>query len=127
MSFTEAQKVDIRRYCGYPVFGKESNPNFGDRYMQQYGLLEFRMNNMTAAEEAVVTATYLAKLSLLESDIPDVRLNMDTKQAAVWYWNTNEQRDREYLYMSWRQKLCQFIGIPYGEGLKGGNSITVSI
>jgi hypothetical protein len=127
MAFTETQKVDIRRYCGYGVFGTFQNANFGDRFLQQYGLLEFRMNNMTPEEEAVVINNYLTNLNQLEADIPSVRNNMDMKQGAVYYWNTNEHRDREYLYMSWRQKLCQFIGINYGEGLGKGSQISISI
>jgi hypothetical protein len=121
MSFTDAQKVDIRRFCGYPAFGGQPVQAFGHRFYQHYGTLEFRMNNFLPEEEAVVT-TYLGNLNTLEAAIPTTSGNLDTAQAAVWMHNPNEQRDRERLYASWRKKLCDFIGVPPGPnfGATGG-------
>lgn len=127
MSFTETEKVNIRRFCGYQVFGSEANPNWGDRYFTQYGLLEFRMNNMTSEEEIVVRTVYLANLITLESQIPLVSANLDTDKAAVWTHNKNEHRDRETLFASWRLKLCSFIGVEPGKGLQNLNNIPVVI
>ena len=117
MALTDAQKVDVRRYCGYPVFGSEVGSNAGYRFFQAYGELEFRMNNLAAEEETVVTGTYLANLTTLEAAIPGTSTNLDTEQAAVWKHNKNELRDRVRLLDTWRRKLCGFLGIPPGPDL----------
>jgi hypothetical protein len=127
MAFTDAEKTDIRRYCGYSMFGTVANPNFGARFSAAYGTLEYKMNNMQPTEEDVVRNTYLTNLPLLETDIISSRQNLDTMRAAVWYWNPNEIRDRERLYRTWRLKLCSFLGIPPGEGLCGDNQISIEI
>lgn len=127
MSFTDAEKTDIRRYCGYSIFGTTANPNFGARFSAWYGTLEYKMNNMQASEEAVVRDTYLANLPLLETDILSSRQNLDTMRAAVWYWNPKEIRDRERLFRSWRMKLCNFLGIPPGEGIGNDNQLSIEI
>lgn len=114
MAFTDAEKTDIRRFCGYPAFGNQPTQGFGYRFFTQYGTLEYKLNNMMAAEEGVVRTTYLANLATLETAIPGVSANLDTDAAAVWTHNKNELRDREALFSSWRKKLCQFIGIPPG-------------
>ncbi|MEB0133571.1 hypothetical protein, partial [Pseudomonas sp. CCI2.4] len=90
---------------------------FGHRFYQHYGTLEFRLNNMQLSEEVVIRTTYLANLALLETDVVGTRANLDTDQAAVWYHNKNEQRDRDRLLDSWRRRLCGFLGIPPGPAL----------
>lgn len=126
MAFTDAEKTDIRRFCGYPVFGGQPVQAFGHRFYQQYGTLEFRINNLQPSEAEVIR-TYLANLQQLETDIVGTRENLDTDQAAVWTHNKNEQRDREQLFDSWRRKLCEFLGIPAGSALGGGNSISLVV
>lgn len=122
MSFTDAQKVDIRRYCGYPAFGGQPVQAFGHRFYQHYGTLEFRMNNFLPEEEAVIT-TYLGNLSTLEAAIPASSDDLDTAQAAAWTRNPNELRDRQRLFTYWRTQLCNFIGVPPGPnfGSTGGS------
>lgn len=120
MAFTDAEKTDIRRFCGFPVFGGQPVQAFGHRFYQQYGTLEFRLNNLQASEEAVIRTTYLANLLQLEADIPGTRENLDTDQAAVWTHNKREQQDREALFDSWRRRLCGFLGIPPGPALGDG-------
>lgn len=122
MALTDAQKADVRRHCGYPVFGSEIGSNAGYRYFQAYGMLEFRMNNLRPEEETVLTATYLANLTTLENAIPGTSANLDTAQAAVWKHNPKEQRDRDRLFDSWRRRLCSFLGIPPGPGLGDGTT-----
>jgi hypothetical protein len=117
MALTDAQKVDVRRHCGFPVYGSEAGSNAGYRFFQQYGYLEFRMNNLTSDEEAVVVNTYLANLTTLENAIPGTSANLDTAQAAVWTHNKNEQRDRDRLLDSWRRRLCGFLGVGPGPSL----------
>ena len=127
MSFTDAQKTDIRRHCGYPAFGAGGGAQFaGWRFYQAYGLLEYRMNNLSAAEEAVVT-TYLATLTTLEAAIPAAADNLDTDKAAVWTHNKGEVRDRVALFNGWRRRLCGFLGLPPGPDLAGAGTVTMVV
>ncbi|HNC11729.1 MAG TPA: hypothetical protein PLF59_08150 [Cyclobacteriaceae bacterium] len=117
--FLDAQKVQIRFYCGYGAFGSIPVPNFAWRYMTQYGDLEFRLNNMSTDEEAEVTLFYLPNLDQLKRDIPAVRTNSDTARAAVWYRNPNELKERKSNFNGLRMDLCRFIGCQFGPGLLG--------
>jgi hypothetical protein len=117
MAFTDDQKVQIRKYAGYPAFGGVPIPNFGFRFFQAYGDLEFRLVNLAADEEAEVINNFLPKLTLLESDIYGVRDNSDTSQAAVWYRNKFELRERIANYTHWRKWLCNFIGCQIGPNI----------
>lgn len=124
MSFSAANKVDIRRHCGYPAFGSLSTVQGGFqswRFLTQYGELEFRMNNMAPEEETVVL-NYVTQLNTLETDIYGSRANLDTKKAAVFEPNPDEQRQREALYASFRRKLCSFMGVPPGPALGSSSS-----
>ncbi|MGZ5029001.1 MAG: hypothetical protein ACXWAT_00870 [Methylobacter sp.] len=117
MSFTDAERTDIRRFCGYPMYGGQPVQAFGYRFSTHYGTLEFKLNNMQASEEAVVRTTYLANLATLETAIVGASANLDTAKAAVWEHNKNEVRDRERLFDDWRRRLCQFLGVPPGPGM----------
>lgn len=119
MALTDAQKTDVRRFCGFPLFGNQPTQGFGYRYFTQYGTLEYRIANMSAAEESVVVNTYLTNLAALETAIVGTSANLDTAKAAVWEHNKNEHRDREALFNSWRRKLCAFFGIEPGPGITG--------
>lgn len=127
MAFTAAEKVDIRRFCGFQAYGNITTQAFAHRYSTHYGLLEFRMNNYSADEEAVIRTVYLANLTTLETAIVGTSANLDTDQAAVWHHNKHEQRDREALFASWRRKLCQFIGIACGPGLPASSGMTLVV
>ena len=116
MLFTAAQLVDIRRFCGYPAFGNNGTAFEGWRFFASYGVLEYKMQNLSTAEGAIVV-TYLATLNTLEAAIPGTGANLDTESAAVWTHNKYEQRDREALFASWRMKLCGFLGVPPGPEL----------
>jgi hypothetical protein len=118
--FTDAQKTDIRRFCGYGVYGAIATQGFGYRFFTWAGTLEYRLNNLSAAEEAVVINTFLTNLYQLETDVPAVRDNLDTDQAAVWYHNKRELNDRYQLLNSWAKRLCGFLGIPPGQFLSPG-------
>lgn len=112
MAFTDQQKIDIRRHLGYPVFGGVPTQAFGHRFFQWYGTLEFRMNNLSADEEATVISTYLADCNTLEAQIAPSGANLDTDKAAVWTHNKDEVRDRVRLYDYRRSQLGQFFGVP---------------
>ena len=100
MAFTDAEKVDVRRFCGYGLYGMgQPTPASGYRFSTQYGVLEYKLNTLGAAEETVVRTVYLGRLATLETDMVDqTTANLDTDQAAVWFHNKNEHRDRKRLY-----------------------------
>lgn len=121
MAFTTQERVDIRRYCGYPAYGAVPSSFQSYRFFQSYGTLEYRLSNLLPEEETVVRTTFLANLATLESAIPAASANLDTDEAAVWKHNKREVADREGLFSSWRRKLCAFLGVPPGPELGGGN------
>ena len=86
------------------------------RFATHYGVLEYRMANLTTSETAVVT-TMLTNLNALELAVSGASANLDTDSAAVWKHNKNEVRDRVGLYRWARMELCKFFGVPAGEGL----------
>jgi hypothetical protein len=125
MSFVDSEKTDIRRFCGYPAYGCTPAGFQNWRFYQAYGLLEFRMNNLSAAEEAIVRR-YLANLNVLETAVPMAAQNLDTDQAAVWTHNREEVADRTALLDGWRRRLCSFLGLPPGAGL-ASSGITIVV
>jgi hypothetical protein len=125
MSFLDSEKTDIRRFCGYPAYGGTPAGFQNWRFYQAYGLLEFRMNNLSAAEEVVVRR-YLTNLNVLETAVPMAGQNLDTDQAAVWTHNRDEVGDRAALFDDWRRRLCAFFGLPHGPGL-ASTGITIVV
>jgi len=127
-TFTDAQFVDIRRFCGYPIFGNGAVVYFPAAWtLRQYQALEYRLNNMDVNEGNVVVNTYLTSLYALETAIVGTSANLDTDEAAVWKHNKNEQRDRDRLFDSWRMRLCNFLGIPPGPNFPGQNRSTLVV
>ena len=120
MSFTDAEKTDVRRFCGYGAFGQQYTPASGYRFSTQYGALEYKLNNCSTAEESIVRTTYLTNLYTLETAIVGASANLDTDEAAVWKHNKNEIADRERLFDNWRSRFCQFLGVSTGPGLGDG-------
>jgi hypothetical protein len=126
--FTDAQLVDIRRFCGYPAYGDGAVVFPYPWIMQQYLALEYRLQHVSANEGAVVVNTYLTNLNTLEAAIPGAGANLDTDQAAVWTHNKREVADRDSLFANWRRKLCGFLGIPPGPALESsGNSVSLVV
>ncbi|MBV9784786.1 MAG: hypothetical protein JO264_13335 [Acidisphaera sp.] len=126
MAFLDTEKTDIRRFCGYPAYGGTPSGFQSWRFYQAYGLMEYRLNNLSPAEEQVVR-NYLATLSTLEAAIPAASGNLDTDQAAVWSRNTNEPGDRMALFDGWRRRLCGFLGLPPGPDLATGGNLTLVV
>ncbi|MDR3520426.1 MAG: hypothetical protein P4L54_02305 [Acidocella sp.] len=116
VTFTDAQKVDVRRFCGYPAFGASAAGFSNWRFFQAYGTLEFRLNNLAPAEIAV-TVQYISTLAALEAAIPPSSANLDTESAAAWVHNDHEITDRTTLFDSWRRRLCGFLGVLPGPSL----------
>lgn len=117
MAFTTAERVDVRRFAGYAMYGASPTPMSGYRFFTHYGVLEYRLSNMLPEEEAVIRTTYLANLYTLEAAIPAASANLDTDSAAVWKHNKREVADRSALFNQIRRNLCAFIGVPPAEGL----------
>lgn len=127
MAFTDAEKTEIRRFCGYGAYGGgQPLPASGYRFAATYGALEYRMNTLSASEEAI-TRRYLGELVGLEQAVVGSGANLDTDSAAVWKRNANEVRDRTRLYNQWRRELCKFLGIPPGPGLCECTGITMVV
>ena len=126
MSFTDAEKTNIRKHCGYSAYGNSATAFMGHRFFTSYGTMEFVMNNISPSEEAQVRV-YVTALDGLETAILAAGVNMGTAAAAVWTRNAREMQDRENLYGAWRVKLCNFMGIPAGPGVGGGASVSVSV
>jgi len=114
--FSDGQKADVRRFCGYPAYGAGAVGFNSWRFFQAYGTLEYRLNNLAPAEIAV-TLQYVATLATLEAAVPPTSDNLDTESAAAWTHNPNELRDRTALFDSWRRRLCGFLGVPPGPAL----------
>ncbi len=123
MAFSEAEKTEIRRFCGYPAHGVGGLLQ-GWRYYQVYGLLEYRLLWLSATEEGVVRH-YLPVLSGLERGVIEAAANLDTDQAGVWAHNRDEVRDRTRLLDDWRRRLCGFMGVPPGPALGVGGVVLV--
>ena len=124
MAFTEAERTDIRRFCGYPAYGIGDQGFQGWRFFQVYGLLEFRLGHLTGSEEATARR-YLATLTNLEQAIPASSANLDTDEAAVWTRNKDELKDRVHLFDGWCRRLCGFLGIPPGPALSSSQPTLV--
>jgi hypothetical protein len=124
MPFSERERTDVRRYCGFPAHGAGASGFQGWRFYQVYGLMEYRLNFLTGAEEAVVRE-YLATLARLEAAVPAASAGLDTAQAAVWTRNPQELRERTRLFDDWRRRLCGFLGIPPGPALGDGGMALV--
>jgi len=126
-TFTEAELIDIRRYCGYPAVGTGVVVFPFPWWFKYYSALETRLQNLTDTEATVVT-TYLTQLDALELAIFNASTNLGTSAAAVWTRNEKEIHDRTNLLDQWRRKLCGFLGVPAGPDLgDSGNSIRIVV
>lgn len=118
---TDAEKVDIRRFMGYPAIGGVNSGMQSWRFFQVYGFNEWRLNNLSASELQQVRL-FLAQIYPLETAILGASDNLDTDQAAVWKHNAREVADRTALYNLWRRRLCGFLGIPPGPDICGSGA-----
>ena len=119
-TLTEAERVSVRRFCGYPALGNLADGNNGVLwFFVEYRTLEHRMTHMAPAGLGELRAI-LAECVRLERELLTSSENLDTDQAAVWKRNPREWSDRTRALRDWRRTLCDFIGIPPGPGLNGG-------
>ena len=94
------------------------------RYFQVYGLLEFRLTNLSSSEIAIVRR-YLGTLTSLELAIPAASEGLDTDQASMWIRNKNELTDRTRLFDDWRRRLCGFLGVAAGPAVSNGTTTLI--
>lgn len=128
MAFTDQDIVDIRRYCGYGMFGTGQNSMQYWHFYQHYATLEWRIENLSETEMSVIADTYLPTMRQLETDIATARTNLDTDRAAVWVHNDNEISDRVSLLMWHRRELCNMLELPPGPFLGNtGNTMRVVV
>ena len=121
---SDAEKVDVRRFCGYPAYGNGASGFQSWRFFSAYGTLEFRLNNLAPGELQVVRQ-YLGNLYSLEQAVPAASSNLDTEQAAVWTHNRREVLDRTTLFNSWCCRLTTFLGVPPGPALQPVSMIVI--
>jgi hypothetical protein len=126
MALSEMEKTDVRRYCGYPIWGSAQVVLMAAATYQSRGLLEYRMNNLTTSEETILRR-HIGTLIMLESAIPRTAENLDTDQAAIWTRNRTEPADRLNLLDTWCRRVCHFLGVSPGPGLAMGNRISVVV
>ena len=124
MAFTEAERTDIRRFCGYPAFGAGTSGFQNWRFYQSYGMLEYRLNYLTGSEEGVARR-YLATLGQLELAIPATSTGLDIQSAGPFERNAAELQERTKLFDGWCRRLCGFLGVPAGPGLGDGGTRVV--
>ncbi|GLQ65561.1 hypothetical protein [Gluconobacter kondonii] len=121
---SEGEKMDIRRFCGYPAIGSREGNQESWRFFQVEGALEWRMNYLSVAELQQIRL-YLSQLYPLETAITASSDNLDTARAASWYHNGREVQDRMMLFTLWRRRLCAFLGVTGGLELQDGRAIVV--
>ena len=119
-ALTDSERVDARRFCGYPAFGTSSAGLLSLKFSQRYAYLESRLSSLSASETAIVRK-YLVTLATLENAVPGVSDNLDTDQASMWSRNRDEFSDRIRLLDEWRHRLCGFLGVPKGPSLGCGS------
>ena len=130
MAFTNQERVDVRRFCGYGAFGGVTSPAFGYRFFQSYGTLEYKLSNLATEEEATLRSIYLTSVNslyVLESAIYGTTANLDTAQASVWIHNKNELNDRKNLFNLMRKDLCDYLGVQAGPALQSSGNIKLVV
>lgn len=120
---SDAERVDARRFAGYPAYGSgNAGAGFSSyRWFQVYGQMEFRLTNIGPSELVVLRAK-LAELTTLDAAIATAGNTMGTAKAAVWTRNRTEARDRRALFNDRRRELCGFMGVPPGPALGDGGT-----
>jgi len=126
MALSAAQKVNTRRWAGYPLMADAPATETSDiayvRTRNQITTLEHRLNNLTTEEEAVLIDVYLTNLTTLEAAIPAMSDDLDTNAAGTWVANPQEVGQRIRLFNKWRREMCAFIGVEPGPGLESSGT-----
>jgi hypothetical protein len=116
----DSEKVDVRRFCGFPAIGASAPGPALFGFSQSYLTLENRLASLSVAE-LVIIRRYLNSLTSLELAIPAASENLDTDEASMWSRNRKEVDDRLRLFDEWRRRLCGFLGIKVGPALSNSS------
>lgn len=127
MSFTEAEKTDIRRLCGFPPIGTLvlSGAPIGVNplnYRFQVNDFENRLRGLTVTEEASARATLVETLAI-EASMFTMNSGLDIDHAAVYKRNPLEMQERLQLLGWYRQKLLTVLGAVAGPGMAATSSL----
>jgi hypothetical protein len=125
--FSDAEKADIRRFCGYPPYGAGAAGFQGWRFFQAYGLLEYRIGqdsatgvpNMAPSELANIRY-YLSLLYPIEAAVAAMYATIEVDTAASFKRNSGEYSDRMEQYNGLRRQLCSLAGTNPGPDLGDG-------
>lgn len=137
---TDAQKADVRRHLGYGPMGNLTylaGSMASYRFFVHHGLLEFRMNYLSAEEEAIllggidpdaptnpnfidpatdiVYQGYLPICNFLEGQIAVSTDSFDIQKAGSYESRPDEMNWRISLYNYWRTKLADFMYLPINQ------------
>jgi hypothetical protein len=121
---SDNERIDVRRYCWYPVYGPGAAGFNGWRFFQAYGFLEYRLTNM-AGGELQALRFMLTNLYALESAITAASPGLNVESASVFTRNPRELPERKRLYDYTRKELCNFMGVPPGPMAGSGNAIVI--
>lgn len=110
---TDAEKVSIRRYCWYQTYGGGNSGFNSWRFFTEYGLLEYRMNNLAPAELQNVRER-LAAIFPVQTALDSMYANLQVSVAAAFTRNPKELADRRAHLAALRVELCDAVGVPPG-------------
>lgn len=113
MALLDSEKVQLRRLMWYGMKGNQFTQALGYRWATAYGLMEFRMYNMTPQEEDEIR-TLLAQTLTCEQNILNVSQDMDTAAAGPWKRNPKQLAENRSLFTEWRFKLLAFFALEPG-------------
>ena len=105
-----------RRFCGYPAYGAGAAGFQTWRFYQAYGLLEYRMNNLSDVRGGGRSSLSRHAVGA-RGRIPEAAGHLDTDGAAVWSRNPNELRDRTRLFDDMAPPALRLLRHPAGAAL----------
>lgn len=123
---TDAQKVDVRRWMGYPTLNG-NEPDYVFSNVSAYGQVSLgnKLDNLSAAEEDALINLYLTPLASLEAALLATSDSMDTQAAGPFIANPREVAERTALYNKWRRDMCGYLGFKPGPMLGDGGMTVV--
>lgn len=124
VALTDAEKTEVRRFCGYPSYGANNSQIQSWRFNQQYGFLEFRMVNASASELQVIRQ-YLTQLWAMEAALPSIGGTLGVDTAGPFKRNASEQSERYRMLDTWRRRFVAFFGVAPGPELGSPGAITI--
>lgn len=124
MALTDTQKVNARRWMGYPVLGADQTDDVYSSGLYSVSL-NSRLDALTAIEETALVDAFLTPIASLETAITTAGDNLDTLKAGPWEANPHEINQRTGLYKQWRRDLCAFLGFEPGPSLGAGGGMRI--